>query len=103
MYHLACPTQDQYEENPIQALESCFVGTKTLLDVALRCNARVVLVQKPTLDQTPREQATRSSWDNRLRRKRRGSTEATDVVGPVAKRRRPKTRSGAPMSASFYY
>ena len=102
MYHLACPTRDQYEEDPIQALESCFIGTKNLLDVALRCNARVVLANNSTLKEVPREQPTHTSWENRLRRKRRRSTESTAVVKPAAKRRRTQITSVPLISTSFY-
>ena len=102
MYHLACPTRDQYEEDPIQALESCFIGTKNLLDVALRCNARVVLGSNSALKQISREQPIHASWDNRLRNKRKRPTEATELVKPAAKRRRTQTRSVSSISTSFY-
>ena len=102
MYHLACPTRDKYEEDPIQALESCFMGTKNLLDVALRCNARVVLVSNSNWTQAPPEQPTRALWDDRLRRKRKRSSDATEVVKPATKRRRTQTRSVPSVSRSFY-
>jgi nucleoside-diphosphate-sugar epimerase len=103
MYHLACPTRDQYEEDPIQALESCFIGTKNLLDVALRCNARVVLANSFTSNKASRGEPSHASWDDRLRRKRkRSTTEATEVVKPAAKRRRTQTMSVPSTSTSFY-
>jgi nucleoside-diphosphate-sugar epimerase len=102
MYHLACPTRDQYEEDPIQALESCFIGTKNLLDVALRCNARVVLANHSTSKQVPAQQPDPGTWDDRLRRKRKRSIEATDVVHRPTKRRRTQKMSVPAISTSFY-
>jgi UDP-glucuronate decarboxylase len=102
MYHLACPTRNQYEEDPIQALESCFIGTKNLLDVALRCNARVVLANSSGSKEVSREQPKHAPWDDRLRRKRKRSTEATEVIKPAAKRRRTQKMSVPSTSRSFY-
>jgi UDP-glucuronate decarboxylase len=102
MYHLACPTRDEYEEDPIQALESCFVGTKNLLDVALRCNARVVLANHSISKQVPAQPSSQGTWDDRLRRKRKRSIEATDVVNRPTKRRRTQRMSVPAIGASFY-
>jgi UDP-glucuronate decarboxylase len=102
MYHLACPTRDQYEEDPIQALESCFIGTKNLLDVALRCNARVVLAKRSASGPISAQQPRQGMWDDRLRRKRKRSTEATDVVNRPTKRRRMQRMSVPAISTSFY-
>jgi UDP-glucuronate decarboxylase len=102
MYHLACPTRDQYEEDPIQALESCFIGTKNLLDVALRCNARVVLATRSHLNEVSREQPQHASWDDRLRRKRKRSTEAPQLSKPAAKRRRTQKMAVRSTGTSFY-
>lgn len=102
MYHLACPTRDQYEEDPIQALESCFIGTKNLLDVALRCNARVVLANYSTTRQVPAQPPDQGAWDDRLRRKRKRSVEATDVVNRPTKRRRTQRMSVPAIITSFY-
>lgn len=102
MYHLACPTREQYEEDPIQALESCFIGTKNLLDVALRCNARVVLANSSGSEDVSHVQPEHSSWDDRLRRKRKRAAEATQTIKPPPKRRQTSTRSVPLMSKSFY-
>jgi nucleoside-diphosphate-sugar epimerase len=102
IYHLACPTRDQYEEDPIQALESCFIGTKNLLDVALRCNARIVLAASSGSRKASGVQPRQALWDDRLRRKRKRSTEAAEVVKPAAKRRRTQTKSGPSICTSFY-
>jgi nucleoside-diphosphate-sugar epimerase len=102
MYHLACPTRGEYEEDPIQALESCFVGTKNLLDVALRCNARVVLANHSTSRQDPAQPSGQGTWDDRLRRKRKRSIEATDVVNRPTKRRRTQRMSVPAIGTSFY-
>jgi UDP-glucuronate decarboxylase len=102
IYHLACPTRDQYDEDPIQALELCFIGTKNLLDVALRCNARVVLANGSDLRKATSVQPSQAPWDDRLRRKRKRPTEATEAVKPAAKRRRTRTKSAPSVSTSFY-
>jgi UDP-glucuronate decarboxylase len=102
MYHLACPTREQYEEDPIQALESCFIGTKNLLDVALRCNARVVLANSSGSEDVSHVQPEHSSWDDRLRRKRKRAAEATQTIQPPPKRRQTSTRSVPLISKSFY-
>jgi UDP-glucuronate decarboxylase len=102
MYHLACPTREQYDEDPIQALESCFIGTKNLLDVALRCNARVVLANSSGSGEVSHVQPEQSLWDDRLRRKRKRATDATEPVKPSPKRRRTKTTSVPSISKSFY-
>jgi nucleoside-diphosphate-sugar epimerase len=102
MYHLACPTRDEYEEDPIQALESCFIGTKNLLDVALRYNARVVLAHYSTAKQASARQPGQGTWDDRLRRKRKRSVEATDAVSQPTKRRRTQRMSVPVTSTSFY-
>ena len=78
------------------------MGTKNLLDVALRCNARVVLGSNSNWKQAPPEQPTHTSWDDRLRRKRKRSSDATEVVRPATKRRRTQTKSVPSVSRSFY-
>jgi UDP-glucuronate decarboxylase len=102
MYHLACPTREQYKEDPIQALESCFIGTKNLLDLALRCNARVVLANSSASEDVSHAPPERSPWDSRLRRKRKQATEVVEAVKPPRKRRRTKTKSVPSICKSFY-
>ncbi|KAL6229773.1 hypothetical protein BDW75DRAFT_249267 [Aspergillus navahoensis] len=44
IYHLACPASpDQFEETPVQILETCFRGTKNILDLAMKHRARVLI------------------------------------------------------------
>ncbi|KAI1845671.1 hypothetical protein JX265_005361 [Neoarthrinium moseri] len=44
IYHLACPASpDHFEESPIEILETCFVGTKNMLDFAVGCGARILI------------------------------------------------------------
>ena len=106
IYHLACPTKEQYEDDPVQALESCFIGTKNLLDVALRCNARVVLANISTAKglPIPLPKSHQGSWDDRLRqRKRKRSPEtSTPTSTPTAKRRRGPKTPVPPVSRSYY-
>lgn len=111
IYHLACPTIEQYEDDPVQALESCFIGTKNLLDVALRCNARVVLGSNSTSTpvriapyqtslepSTPRSQ--HGAWDDRLRQRKR--KRSSEPALPVTKRRRMSKVSVQPFARSYY-
>ncbi|KAH8646901.1 hypothetical protein BX600DRAFT_484751 [Xylariales sp. PMI_506] len=44
IYHLACPASpDQFEETPVEILETCFEGTKNIFDLAVRSKARVLI------------------------------------------------------------
>ncbi|KEY72376.1 hypothetical protein S7711_01050 [Stachybotrys chartarum IBT 7711] len=44
IYHLACPASpDHFDVSPIEILETCFRGTKNVLDLAVRYKARVLL------------------------------------------------------------
>ncbi|KAH7322399.1 hypothetical protein B0I35DRAFT_449872 [Stachybotrys elegans] len=44
IFHLACPASpDDFEKNPIEILETCFVGTKNILDFAAKHGAKVLL------------------------------------------------------------
>jgi UDP-glucuronate decarboxylase len=44
IYHLACPASpDHFGERPIEILETCFQGTKNVLELALRHGARFLL------------------------------------------------------------
>lgn len=44
IYHLACPASpDHFEESPIDILETCFQGTKNVLDLAVGCGARILI------------------------------------------------------------
>ncbi len=102
IYHLACPTKEQYEDDPVQALESCFIGTKNLLDVALRCNARVVLANMSTTHSLPiySPKSHEDPWGDRLRQRKRKRSPETST--PIIKRRRgPKTP--APRVSRSYY
>lgn len=78
------------------------MGTKNLLDRALRCNARVVLANSPGAPPVSREQPPPAPWHDRLRRKRKRSTDATDAGAPAAKRRRIPKRSVPSTGRSFY-
>jgi nucleoside-diphosphate-sugar epimerase len=76
-----------------------------LLDVALRCNARVVLANTSGSSKAPGTKPRQASWDDRLRRKRKRSAEAAEAaeaVKPAAKRRRTETKSAPSISTSFY-
>ncbi|KAF4965247.1 hypothetical protein FSARC_6926 [Fusarium sarcochroum] len=44
IYHLACPASpDHFEKSPIDVLETCFQGTKNIMDLATGCGARVLI------------------------------------------------------------
>ncbi|MCJ1474648.1 UDP-glucuronic acid decarboxylase 1 [Lambiella insularis] len=44
IYHLACPASPKrFPENPLAILRTCFEGTKNALELAKRCNARILL------------------------------------------------------------
>lgn len=44
IFHLACPASpDHFESSPIEILETCFDGTKNMLDLAVKNNARILI------------------------------------------------------------
>lgn len=44
IYHLACPASPKrFPENPLGILDTCFEGTKNALELAKKCNARILL------------------------------------------------------------
>ncbi|KAI3342049.1 hypothetical protein F4824DRAFT_495919 [Ustulina deusta] len=44
IYHLACPASpDYFDNNPIEILETCFAGTKNILDFAVNSEARALI------------------------------------------------------------
>lgn len=44
IYHLACPASpDDFERAPIEILETCFLGTRNVLELATVRRARVLL------------------------------------------------------------
>ncbi|KAH8647277.1 hypothetical protein BX600DRAFT_532778 [Xylariales sp. PMI_506] len=44
IYHLACPASpDQFDQSPIEILETCFTGTKNMLDLAVSSGARILI------------------------------------------------------------
>ena len=44
LYHLACPASPKhYQSNPIHTLDTCYIGTKRLLDLALSHSARIFI------------------------------------------------------------
>ncbi|KAI9163670.1 UDP-glucuronic acid decarboxylase [Paramyrothecium foliicola] len=44
IYHLACPASpDHFETRPLEILETCFQGTKNVLELALKHKARLLL------------------------------------------------------------
>jgi UDP-glucuronate decarboxylase len=43
IYHLACPASPpKYQADPIQTLDTCYTGTRNVLEMAKRCGARVL-------------------------------------------------------------
>jgi UDP-glucuronate decarboxylase len=43
IYHLACPASPtHYQDDPIHTLQTCFLGTQNLLELALRTGARLL-------------------------------------------------------------
>ncbi|KAK0107534.1 UDP-glucuronic acid decarboxylase 1 [Cadophora gregata f. sp. sojae] len=44
IYHLACPASpDYFGSNPVDILETCFTGTKNMLDMAVTNNAKILI------------------------------------------------------------
>jgi hypothetical protein len=44
IYHLACPASpDHFDQSPIEILETCFTGTKNMLDFAVKSNAKILI------------------------------------------------------------
>lgn len=44
IYHLACPASpDHFERSPVEILDTCFQGTKNVLDLALKSKAKVLI------------------------------------------------------------
>ncbi|KAI0134309.1 hypothetical protein BJ170DRAFT_729537 [Xylariales sp. AK1849] len=44
IYHLACPASpDWFGPSPIEILETCFTGTKNMLDLAVTSNAKILI------------------------------------------------------------
>ncbi|CAH0054443.1 unnamed protein product, partial [Clonostachys solani] len=55
IYHLACPASpDHFGESPIEILETCFRGTQNSLDLAVSCNARVLIASTSEIYGDPR-------------------------------------------------
>jgi nucleoside-diphosphate-sugar epimerase len=44
IYHLACPASpDHFDVSPIDILETCFTGTKNMLDFAVKNQAKILI------------------------------------------------------------
>ena len=100
IYHLACPRKQDYDDDPIQALELTFKSTKNLLDVALRCNAKVVFASMTEGGITRFQHSRGSSWDGRLRKRKH--KRSLDPTSPPRKRRHTLTNLRTPMSISYH-
>src|SRR5271170_6803063 len=62
IYHLACPASPKrFPENPLGILDTCFEGTKNALELAKKCNARILLAstsgKNPIPDSTRQRRA----------------------------------------------
>lgn len=54
IYHLACPASPKhFAKNPIEILQTCYQGTKNVLDFAVKCKARVLLTSTSGKSPTP--------------------------------------------------
>ena len=64
IYHLACPASPpHYQRDPTFTLMTCFVGTKNVLDLALRNNAKVVFTSTSEIYGDPQiSPQTESYW-----------------------------------------
>ena len=44
IYHLACPASPKiYQKDPLFTLDTCYIGTKNMLDLSLKYNAKILL------------------------------------------------------------
>jgi len=77
------------------------MATKNLLDVALRCNASVVLPRGSRTTRKPSEEASRDSWNRRLRERKR--SRSSGDLPDAAKRRRQSTRQSPVPTRTLSY
>jgi len=66
IYHLACPAAPiHYQKDPIKTLDTAFIGTKNILDLAHRKNARVLYTSTSEIYGDPLEHPQHESyWGN---------------------------------------
>ena len=74
IYHLACPASPKaYQEDPIKTLQTNFIGTMNVLDLAKQINAAVLLTSTSEIYGTSEEK----EW----------SEETKSLIGPTTKLR----------------
>jgi len=66
IYHLACPAAPiHYQKNPIKTLTTAFIGTKNVLDIAKKNNARILYTSTSEIYGTPLEHPQHENyWGN---------------------------------------
>ncbi|OJI07388.1 NAD-dependent dehydratase [bacterium CG10_46_32] len=66
IYHLACPAAPvHYQKNPIKTLSTAFIGTKNLLDLAMRKNATILYTSTSEIYGDPLEHPQNEKyWGN---------------------------------------
>jgi UDP-glucuronate decarboxylase len=66
IYHLACPAAPlHYKKNPIKTLNTAFIGTKNLLELALKKNSRILYVSTSEVYGDPQEHPQNEKyWGN---------------------------------------
>jgi len=66
IYHLACPAAPvHYQKNPIKTLNTAFIGTKNLLDLAHQKNTRILYVSTSEIYGDPLEHPQHETyWGN---------------------------------------
>jgi len=66
IYHLACPAAPiHYQKNPVKTLDTAFIGTKNVLDLAHKKNARILLTSTSEIYGDPIEHPQHEGyWGN---------------------------------------
>jgi UDP-glucuronate decarboxylase len=68
IYHLACPASPvAYQRDPIKTLETCFAGTKNMLEIARSRRARFLLASTSEVYGDPDEHPQREDYPGRVR------------------------------------
>lgn len=66
IYHLACPASPQlYQKKPLHTLDTCYIGTKNMLEIAKEHNAKILIASTSEVygdpDQHPQPESYRGN------------------------------------------
>lgn len=63
IYHLACPASPpKYQKDPVQTMDTCYLGTRNVLELARRLNCRVLFTSTSEVYGDPLESPQRESY-----------------------------------------